>query len=312
MTRLLVVGGNGQVGRELRRSLATLGEVVATSRDGRLDALDDAAPVAGIAADLADTAALVAQIRELAPAAVLNAAAYTAVDKAEADVEAAFRINAQAPGALARACADLDIPFVHYSTDYVFDGQGTRPYREDDPTAPLGVYGASKLAGEEAVRAAGGRHFIFRTAWVYATHGHNFLRTMLRLGAEREELRVVADQVGTPTPAALIADVTATALSAVLAGQAPAAGTWNLVATGQTTWHGFAEAIFAAAVAHGLLPRAPRVLPITTADYPTPAQRPAYSCLDTSALRHDFRIGLPSWEQGLAGTIDELAVRSAA
>ena len=139
MTRLLVVGGNGQVGRELRRSLATLGEVLATSRDGRLDALDDAAPVAGIAADLADTAALVAQIRELAPAAVVNAAAYTAVDKAEADVEAAFRINAQAPGALARACADLDIPFVHYSTDYVFDGQGTRPCREDDPTAPLGV-----------------------------------------------------------------------------------------------------------------------------------------------------------------------------
>ena len=312
MTRLLVVGGNGQVGRELRRSLARLGEVVATSRDGRLDALDDAAPVAGIAADLADTAALVAQIRELAPAAVLNAAAYTAVDKAEADVEAAFRINAQAPGALARACADLDIPFVHYSTDYVFDGQGTRPYREDDPTAPLGVYGASKLAGEQAVRAAGGRHFIFRTAWVYAAHGHNFLRTMLRVGAEREELRVVADQVGTPTPAALIAEVTATALSAVLAGQAPAAGTWNLVATGRTTWHGFAEAIFAAAVAHGLLPRAPRVLPITTADYPTPARRPAYSCLDTSALRHDFRIGLPSWEQGLAGTIDELAVRSAA
>ena len=174
------------------------------------------------------------------------------------------------------------------------------------------MYGASKLAGEEAVRAAGGRHFIFRTAWVYATHGHNFLRTMLRLGAEREELRVVADQVGTPTPAALIADVTATALSGVLAGQAPAAGTWNLVASGQTTWHGFAEAIFAAAVARGLLPRAPRVLPITTADYPTPAQRPAYSCLDTAALRHDFRIGLPSWEQGLAGTLDELAAQTAA
>ena len=312
MTRLLVVGGNGQVGRELRRSLATLGEVLATSRDGRLDALDGGAPVAGIAADLADPATLAAQIRELAPAAVLNAAAYTAVDKAEADVEAAFRINAQAPEALARACADLDIPFVHYSTDYVFDGQGTRPYREDDPTAPLGVYGASKLAGEQAVRAAGGRHFIFRTAWVYAAHGHNFLRTMLRVGAEREELRVVADQVGTPTPAALIADVTATAVSAVLAGQAPAAGTWNLVATGQTSWHGFAEAIFAAAVARGLLPRAPRVLPITTADYPTPAQRPAYSCLDTAALRHDFRIGLPSWEQGLAGVIDELVARSAA
>lgn len=304
MTRLLVVGGNGQVGRELRRSLRPLGEVVATTRDGRLDALDnDASGAAGIAADLADTGALAALVRDLAPAAVINAAAYTAVDKAETEREAAFRINAEAPGALARACTAAGIPLVHYSTDYVFDGQGARPYREDDPTAPLGVYGASKLAGEEAVRAAGGRHLVFRTAWVYAAHGHNFLRTMLRLGAERDELRVVADQVGAPTPAALIADVTATALAQALARDAQPGGTWHLAAAGQTSWHGFAEAIFAEAVAAGLLPRAPRVVPITTADYPAPARRPAYSCLDTDSLRRDFAVELPQWRTALGDVI---------
>jgi dTDP-4-dehydrorhamnose reductase len=296
--RLLVVGGNGQVGRELRRSLRSLGEVVATTRDGTLG--DGGACVAG---DLSDPAALAARVREVAPAAVINAAAYTAVDKAETDAEAAFLVNAEAPGALARACAEAGIPLVHYSTDYVFDGQGTRPYREDDPTAPLGVYGASKLAGEEAVRAAGGRGLVFRTAWVYAAHGHNFLRTMLRLGAERDELRVVADQTGAPTAAALVADVTAIALSKALAGHAPDTGTWHLVAGGHATWHGFAEAIFAEAVAAGLLPRAPRVVPIGTADYPTPARRPAYSCLDTSRLRHDFGVDLPAWRDGLRNVI---------
>lgn len=300
--RLLVVGGNGQVGRELRRSLRPLGEVVAATRDGTLE--DGGACVAG---DLSDPAALAARVRELAPAAVLNAAAYTAVDKAESDADAAFLVNAEAPGALARACAAAGIPLVHYSTDYVFDGQGTRPYREDDPTAPLGVYGASKLAGEEAVRAAGGRHLVFRTAWVYAAHGHNFLRTMLRLGAERDELRVVADQAGTPTPAALIADVTAIALSKALSGHAPDAGTWHLVADGHTTWHGFAEAIFAEAVAAGLLPKAPRVLPIASAEYPTPAKRPSYSCLDTTGLRRDFGVVLPPWREGLRGVVAEIA-----
>ena len=303
MTRLLLVGANGQVGRELRRSLARLGEVVAATRDGRLD--EDACR----AVDLADRQALIHLVRETAPSAVVNAAAYTAVDRAESEREVAFQANAEAPGALAHACAGLGIPFVHYSTDYVFDGEGTRPYREDDPVAPLGVYGASKLAGEQAVRDAGGRHLIFRTAWVYAAHGHNFLRTMLRLGAEREELRVVADQTGTPTPAALIADVTAVALAKALAGNAPMAGLWHLVADGQTTWHGFAEAIFAEATAAGLLSRAPRVLPIGTADYPTPARRPAYSCLDTSRLRHDFGVVLPAWERGLGGVVDELIQR---
>lgn len=303
MTRLLVIGGNGQVGRELRRSLQPLGEVLATTRDGQLH--DGGS---GIAADLADTTGLAALVRGLAPDAVINAAAYTAVDKAETEREVAFAVNAQAPGALAQACAAAGIPLVHYSTDYVFDGQGTRPYREDDPTAPLGVYGASKLAGEQAIAAAGGQHLIFRTAWVYAHHGHNFLRTMLRVGAEREELRVVADQVGTPTPAALIADVTAAALRKAL-GDAGVSGTWHLVAEGQTSWHGFAEAIFDQAVAASLLQRAPRVVAITTADYPTPARRPAYSCLDTGSLQHDFEISLPAWRDALGEVMSGLASR---
>lgn len=300
MTRLLVIGANGQVGRELRRSLAPLGGVVAATRDGRLG-VDDTCAVA----DLTNPQVLTRLVRDIVPSAVVNAAAYTAVDGAESEREVAFQVNAEAPGVLARACADLGIPFIHYSTDYVFNGQGTRPYREDDPVAPLGVYGASKLAGEQAVRTAGGRHFIFRTAWVYAAHGHNFLRTMLRLGTECDELRVVADQVGTPTPAALVADVTATALSKALSGDAPTAGTWHLVADGQTTWHGFSEGIFAEAVAAGLLSRAPRVLPIPSSEYPTTARRPRYSCLDTGALRRDFDVALPDWRQGLARTIRE-------
>ena len=195
---------------------------------------------------------------------------------------------------------------MHYSTDYVFDGQGQRPYREDDVTAPLGVYGASKLAGEEAIRAAGGRHLIFRTAWVYASHGQNFLRTMLRVGAEREELKVVADQIGTPTPAALIADVTAQAI------QHPAelSGTWHLTANGETSWHGFAAAIFAGAQARGLIARAPKVLPITTSEYPTKAKRPAYSRLDTARLQADLGIVLPDWREGLVRVMDELAAAS--
>lgn len=302
MTRLLVVGANGQVGRELRRSLATLGEVIGATREGVLDTGE-----ACRAVDLSDPRALAALVGDTAPAAVVNAAAYTAVDKAESDRDMAFAVNGEAPGALARACAVAGIPFVHYSTDYVFDGQGARPYREDDPTAPLGVYGASKLAGEDAVRGSGARHFIFRTAWVYGAHGHNFLRTMLRVGAERDELRVVADQVGSPTSAALIADATAAALSQVLAGPDRSGGTWHLVASGETSWHGFAEAIFDEASAAGLLARVPTVVPITTADYPTPARRPAYSRLDTSRFQRDFGIDLPDWRDGLRDVIAALA-----
>ena len=305
MSRLLVVGGNGQVGRELRRSLYPLGEVIVATRDGRLEGVEASGTTTiCVTADLADPEGLAALVRELRPTAVLNAAAYTAVDKAESDEVAAFLINAEAPGVLAHACAEAGIPLVHYSTDYVFDGTGTRPYREDDPTHPLGVYGASKLAGEEAIRASGCRHLIFRTAWVYAAHGKNFLRTMLKLGAEREELKVVSDQIGTPTPAALIADVTAQALHRINEHS----GTWHLTASGQTSWHGFADAIFESALARGLIERRPNILPIPASDYPTPAKRPTYSCLDVSRLQSDFNVVVPDWRQSLGRVLDEIAL----
>jgi dTDP-4-dehydrorhamnose reductase len=294
---VLLFGGNGQLGQELRRALAPLGTIVATTRSGALP--DDTVCET---ADFNEPASLVALLDRVRPDVVVNAAAYTAVDRAEEERDAAWRANAEAPGIIARWCAAAGVPLVHYSTDYVFDGQGTRPYREDDATAPLGVYGASKLAGEEAIRAAGGRHLIFRTAWVYASHSANFLRTMLRVGAERDVLRVVADQVGTPTPAALIADVTAQALQHA----GGLSGTWHLTATGETSWHGFAEAIFAEAVSAGKLARAPKVEAITTADYPTPARRPAYSHLDVRKLESDFGIVLPNWQEGLKRVIAAL------
>ena len=295
---ILLLGANGQLGQELQRALAPLGTIVATTRSG---ALPD-----GSACEIADfdrPASLTALLDRVRPTVVVNAAAYTAVDRAEEDRDAAFRANAEAPGVLARWCAQAGVSLVHYSTDYVFDGQGTRPYREDDATAPLGVYGASKLAGEEAIRAASGRHLIFRTAWVYASHSANFLRTMLRVGADRDVLRVVADQIGTPTPAALIAEVTAQALQY----EGALSGTWHLTATGETSWHGFAEAIFAEAVVAGVLPRAPRVEAITTAEYPTPARRPAYSHLDVAKVEHDFGITLPSWQEGLKRVLAEVS-----
>lgn len=295
---VLVFGGNGQVGQELLRALAPLGKVVATTRSG---ALPDGS--ACETADFGQPESLPALLDRLQPSVVVNAAAYTAVDRAEQDVKAAFAANAQAPGMIARWCAAHGVPFVHYSTDYVFDGQGTAPYREDEPTAPLGVYGTSKRDGEDAVRAAGGRHLIFRTAWVYASHGANFLRTMLRVGAERDQLRVVADQVGTPTPAALIADVTAQALRHP--GQL--SGTWHLTASGQTSWHGFAEAIFAEALVTGMLAKVPAVEAIPSSEYPTPAKRPAWSVLDNRKLQQDFGIVLPSWQDGLKRVMAEIA-----
>lgn len=295
---VLLFGGNGQLGQELQRALAPLGTLVVTTRRGTLP--DGSACET---ADFNQPESLAALLDRVRPEVVVNAAAYTAVDRAEDDRDAAWRANAEAPGVIARWCAAAGVPLVHYSTDYVFDGQGTRPYREDDATAPLGVYGASKLAGEEAIRAAGGRHLIFRTAWVYASHSANFLRTMLRLGAERDVLRVVADQVGTPTPAALIADVTAQ----VLQHDGVLSGTWHLTANGETSWHGFAEAIFAEAVAAGILSRAPKVEAITTAEYPTPAKRPTYSHLDVAKLEKDFGIELPSWQSGLIRTVASIS-----
>ncbi len=295
---ILLLGGNGQLGRELLRALAPLGPVIATTRTGWL--------ADGRACEIADLdrpGSLPALLDRLRPSIVVNAAAYTAVDRAEQEVAAAFRANAEAPGELARWCAAQAVPFVHYSTDYVFDGHGSSPYREDAATAPLGVYGRSKRDGEDAVRAAGGRHLIFRTAWVYAGHGANFLQTMLRLGAERRQLRVVADQIGTPTPAALIADVTAQALQ----HSQRLSGTWHLTASGQTSWHGFAEAIFAEALAAGVLATVPAVEAIPTSAYPTPAQRPAWSVLDNHALQRAMGIALPSWQDGLKQVMKAIA-----
>lgn len=292
--KLLVVGGNGQVGHALLSSLAPVGEVVATTRSG---VLDDGSACERL--DLSDLETIEPLVHRVRPDAVVNAAAYTAVDRAEDEIEAAFRANADAPGRLADACAALGIALVHYSTDYVFDGRGTRPYRETDPTAPLGVYGRSKLAGEEAIAASGAHHLILRTAWVYGLHGHNFLRTMLRVGAERDELRVVADQRGCPTPARLIADATASIVRHGLAES----GVRHLVAGGETTWHGLAEAIFEEALATGLMARAPRVTPIATHEYPTRAARPAYSVLDTTWLRDEYGLELPDWRDALHQTL---------
>lgn len=292
--KLLLLGANGQVGHELLRSLAPLGEVVATTRSGALEDGGDCERL-----DLGDLDAIAPLIARIRPDAVVNAAAYTAVDRAEDDADAAFRINGQAPGRIAEACAALRAPLLHYSTDYVFDGRATHPYRDDDATAPLGVYGASKLAGEEAIARSGATHLVLRTAWVYGLYGSNFLRTMLRVGAQRDELRVVADQRGCPTPAWLIADVTATVLRRGIV----ASGVRHLVAAGETTWHGFAEAIFAEALARGLIERAPTVTPITTADYPTRAARPAYSVLDCDRLCAEYALELPGWRAALHKTV---------
>lgn len=293
--RILLLGASGQVGHELRRSLPRVGEVIATTRTG---VLED-----GTVCELADLDrpdSMPALLERISPDIVVNAAAYTAVDRAEDEPMTAFRVNAEAPGRLAEACAVRNKLLVHYSTDYVFNGDATRPYRENDATDPLGVYGASKLAGEKAIRGSGCRHMIFRTAWVYGNHGNNFMRTMLRLATERDQLRVVADQVGTPTTARLIADVTATALESGTARS----GLWHLTAAGETNWSIFATEILLQASARGLLARLPEVVPITTAEYPTRARRPGYSCLDTSQLQMDFGMGLPDWRRALAEVLD--------
>ena len=298
--KILLFGATGQVGTELHRQLAALGEVIATTRSGVLPGGD-----ACERADFDAPQILAPLIDRIAPDIVVNAAAYTAVDRAEDDVGAAYRANAEAPRLLAQACRQRDALLVHYSTDYVFDGRNNRPYREDDAVAPLGVYGASKLAGEQAIRASGARHLIFRTAWVYAAHGSNFMRTMLRLAAERDELRVVADQFGSPTPAGLIAGVT----SRVLAQSPARTGTWHLTAAGQASWFEFAQAIMEQAHAAGLLRRLPRVAPLTTAEYPTRATRPGYSVLDCSRLQGEFGIRLPHWQDALRDVLAGVAGR---
>jgi len=305
--KILLLGANGQVGHELRAALAPLGEVVAATRAG---VLDDGSPCRR--ADLGDVDSLRAALDAARADVIVNAAAYTAVDRAEDEPGLADRINHRAVGEIGAWAAANRALVVHYSTDYVFDGTATRPYREDDPLAPLGVYGRSKLAGEDALRASGADHLIFRTAWVYAARGHNFLRTMLRLAGERDELRVVADQIGAPTPARWIARVTAQALARrepVASGTSAmqSTGTFHLVAGGHASWHDFASAIVAGAHARGLLARVPRVVPIATADFPTRARRPAWSVLDCARLENAFGLELADWRAGLDEILDEVA-----
>jgi dTDP-4-dehydrorhamnose reductase len=282
---ILVTGGTGQVGIELRRRSA---DVVAPDR---------------AALDLDDPTAIAKVIAEQPWAAVINAAAYTAVDKAESDVATAWRLNAVAPAVLAAETARRGIPLVQVSTDYVFDGAKVDPYLPDDPTGPLGVYGASKLAGEIAVRSGNPRHAILRTAWVVSAHRANFVKTMLRLGAERDHLRVVADQHGCPTSAADIADTLLTMVSRLTAVDAPS-GTWHFVNAGAASWHELAGAVFAGSAARGSA--VPLVEPITTADYPTPARRPANSRLDTATLTRDFGIVPRPWQTALDDILAEL------
>jgi dTDP-4-dehydrorhamnose reductase len=301
--KLLVLGGNGQVGFELLRSLAPIGEVLTTTRSGQLP---DGRPC--LTADLSDLAALPALVGGAEADIVINATAYTAVDKAESEPELAHRINAAVPAALAAACLAAGSRLVHFSTDYVFNGEGTRPYREDDATAPLGVYGASKWAGEQAVRDSGANHMVFRLCWVYGPRGANFLLTMLRLARERGHLRVVADQIGAPTAAHRIADGVAHAL----ARESRASGTWHLSARGQCSWHDFAAAIFAGAVERGLLASAPGLEAIPGSAYPTPARRPAYSCLDTAKFEREFGLHIGDWREGLDEVLDQLASGSRA
>lgn len=298
--KILLLGANGQVGHELLRSLASLGEVVATTRSGTLP---DGRTCA--VADLADPASLPALIARVAPDLVVNAAGYTAVDKAEEERALAHRINAEAPAAVAGACADAGIGLVHFSTDYVFDGNATRPYHEEDRPAPLSAYGASKLAGEEAVRRSGAAHKIFRLCWVHGPRGRNFLVTILGLAGERDVLRVVADQTGSPTAARWIADATAAAISR----RPGLSGTWHIAATGATSWHGFASLIVERAAQRGLIATTPRVEAISSAELSLPARRPAYSVLDTSALLRDFDLQLPDWREGVDEALAALGGR---
>lgn len=293
--RILLLGASGQVGTELRRALQSIpnSQVVAATTSGSLD------EAVCETADFRDPAAVASLVRTLRPDVVVNAAAHTAVDRAEQEVELSQLINAATPTAVAATCAEVDIPLVHYSTDYVFDGNGTSPYQVRHPTAPLGVYGASKLAGEEGIRSSGAKHVILRTAWVYGNHGHNFMRTMLRL-ADKEQLNVVNDQIGGPTPAWLIADVTAEILRKGIG----AGGTHHVVTSGDTSWAGFADAIFDEAMSLRLIGSRPAVNGIPSIEYPTPAKRPAYSVLDTTSLRETYAVTLPTWRDALRKTLE--------
>lgn len=290
--RILLIGVNGQVGYELARSLAPLGELITAGRSGGMLSLD-----------LSRLDQIRNVVRQVQPALIVNAAAYTAVDKAESERELAMAINGTAPGVLAEEAGRTSAALVHYSTDYVFNGSGDTPWCEEDPTGPLNHYGMTKLAGEQAIRAADCAHLILRVSWVYGLHGANFVKTMLRLGGQRRELSIVNDQIGAPTSARVIADVTAQIL-------AQARGDWHsffrqqggavhLACQGTTSWHGFAARIFALARQQGTSLAVTSLKPIATSEYPTPARRPLNSRMNCSRLRQRFGLEAPSWETAL-------------
>ena len=293
--RFLITGANGQLGFELQRALAPLGEVAACGRD---------------ACDLSSPDSIRAAVRAAKPDVIFSAGAYTAVDKAESEQDLARAVNASAPGILGEEAAKLGALVIHFSTDYVFDGTKPSAYREEDATNPLGVYGKTKLEGENALAASGADHLIFRTSWVFGAHGKNFIKTILRLASSRDELRIVADQFGAPTGAALLADTSTHIATRYLRDGREnfPFGLYHLAASGETSWHGFAQHIVAkATAANSPLKVTPeRILPITTPEYPTPAARPANSRLDTSKFRTAFGLHLPDWKHGVDQVLDVL------
>lgn len=295
MTRVLITGGSGQIGSEAASRFAAFATVIATDR-GRLD--------------LSQPSGLAARLEDLAPDIIVNSAAYTAVDRAEDERDLAFTVNAESPAVMARWAAARSVPLIHLSTDYVFDGSGAQPWREDDPVAPLNAYGASKRAGEEGIRAAGGPHLIARTSWIYAAHGANFLRTISRLAREREELKIVDDQIGAPTSAAFVAATLAAIVRANLPDLASAFarvdGTVHVAAGGHTSWHGFASAVVEGLRRRGVALAVQRLLPIPSKDYPTKALRPMNSRLDLTRLRDAFQISPPPWQSLLESELDAL------
>jgi dTDP-4-dehydrorhamnose reductase len=294
--KILLLGKNGQVGWELQRSLAPLGELLALDRHST-----------DFCGDLSQPERLAQTVRDWRPDVIVNAAAHTAVDKAESEPDLALCLNATAPAALAQAAADIGAWLVHYSTDYVFNGQGQQAWQEGDATVPISVYGQTKLEGELAIVASGCKHLIFRTSWVYAARGGNFAKTMLRLAAERERLTVIDDQHGAPTGADLIADVTAHAIRQAL--QKPAlSGLYHLVASGETSWHGYASHVItqARALRPDLALRVNEIAPVPTASFPTPAQRPRNSRLHTGKLQQAFGLVLPPWQAGVNRLLTEI------
>ena len=297
--KILLLGQGGQVGWELQRALAPLGEVVGLDHDS-------AANPGGLHGDFSRPEALAATVAAVKPNLIVNAAAHTAVDKAESEPELARAINATAPGVLARCAAETGAWLVHYSTDYVFDGSGDAARDEEAATGPLSVYGQTKLEGEQLIRASGCRHLILRTSWVYAARGGNFAKTMLRLAAERERLTVIDDQIGAPTGADLLADLTAQMVRTAMNSEIDLSGVYHAVAAGETSWHGYASFVIEQARQRGRELKVQAIDPVPTSAFPTPAKRPHNSRLSTQKLQQVFGLRLPPWQQGVERMLTEI------